>query len=60
MRLLMDRFPDNIRLYVAEYEGTPHAGVCIYDTGLVAHAQYIATTPSVANSTSSRHSSIGL
>lgn len=44
LKLLMSRFPENIRLYVTEYEGGPHAGICIYDTGMVAHAQYIATS----------------
>lgn len=45
MRLLKQRFPHNIKIYVVVYEGRVHAGVCIYDTGRVAHAQYIATTP---------------
>lgn len=44
MRLLAGRFPDNIRFYATFLEGVPHAAVCIYDTGPVAHAQYIATT----------------
>lgn len=38
------KFPDNIRLYtVSDNEGI-QAGVCIFDTGLVAHSQYTATT----------------
>lgn len=45
MRLLAGRFPENIKFYAVIYEGEMHAGVCIYDTGRVAHAQYIATTP---------------
>ena len=48
LRLLMERFPEKIRIFVAKLEGTSHpmdAGVCVYDTGRVAHAQYIATTP---------------
>ena len=44
IRLLACRFPENIRMFVAEAEGTYHAGVMIYDTGIVAHARYIATT----------------
>lgn len=42
--LLMERFPDNIRIFITGSEDAPAAGVCVYDTGLVAHAQYIATT----------------
>lgn len=45
MELLKSRFPDRIRFFVTKFDGELHAGVCIYDTGLVAHAQYIATTP---------------
>lgn len=45
MILLASRFPENIKFYAACVGGVPHAAVCIYDTGLVAHAQYIATTP---------------
>lgn len=44
MRLLASRFPDNIKFHVVTFEGRIHAGVCIYDTGRIAHAQYIATT----------------
>lgn len=45
LSLLMERFPDNIRLFFTLLDGHPEAGVCVYDTGRVAHAQYIATTP---------------
>lgn len=47
MQLLRDRFPDSIRVFVLRMDGaeTPQAGVCVYDTGIVAHSQYIATTP---------------
>lgn len=38
-------FPENIRFFATFLNGRMEAGVCIYDTGLVAHAQYIATTP---------------
>lgn len=44
MRLLKSRFPDNIRMHAVKYEGELQAGVCIYNTGIVAHCQYIATT----------------
>lgn len=46
MEYLYSRFPGKIRMFVAGYPGEePDAGVMIYDTGLVAHTQYIATTP---------------
>lgn len=48
MAYLMERFPENIRAfgaYDAECGSAPQAGVVIYDTGIVAHTQYIATTP---------------
>lgn len=44
MLLLCRRFPENISLYTVRLDGEMHAGVMIYDTGRVAHAQYIATT----------------
>lgn len=48
LQMLRDRFPENIRTFVLRLgdDDTPQAGVCVYDTGVVAHAQYIATTPS--------------
>lgn len=47
MQMLRNRFLDNIRVFVLRMDGaeTPQAGVCVYDTGIVAHSQYIATTP---------------
>ncbi|MDE6717207.1 MAG: GNAT family N-acetyltransferase [Muribaculaceae bacterium] len=44
--LLRDRFPENIRMFllIREGESEPDAGVMIYDTGTVVHAQYIAST----------------
>lgn len=45
LMLLRSRFPNRIRVHVAEREGTVQAGVCIYDCDQVAHCQYIATTP---------------
>lgn len=44
MSRLKTSFAANIRFFVASIDGLPHAGVCVYDTGIVAHAQYIATT----------------
>ena len=44
---LMEALPGNIDLWVVEEEGGEWcAGVCIFNTGMVAHAQYIATTSS--------------
>ena len=42
MRLLKDRFPNNIRLYVAEYEGETVAGGLVYLNKGVMHLQYFA------------------
>ncbi len=44
LELLRSRFPDRIRIFAVEVEGSMQAGVCVYDTGLVAHSQYIAST----------------
>ncbi len=45
MRLLVNRFPDNIKLHtVSASSGEIVAGVLIYLTPTVAHCQYIATT----------------
>lgn len=44
MKLLQQRFPENIRLFTATLYGEMQAGVCIYDTGRTVHCQYIATT----------------
>ena len=45
--LLRSRFPENIRLFTAHHGdgGDTLAGVVVYHTGLVAHAQYIAASP---------------
>ena len=45
LQLLRDRFPHNISFFLVETDGMPQAGVCVYDTGTVAHAQYICSTP---------------
>lgn len=45
IQLLHDRFPHNIRLFGAySPDGTMIAGTLIFDTGIVAHAQYIASS----------------
>ena len=44
MLRLRGEFPRNIRFFGARMDGRLEAGVCVYDTGRVAHAQYIATT----------------
>ena len=43
--LLADRFPNNIRLFVARKDGATIAGVVMFETPYVAHAQYIAAGP---------------
>lgn len=45
IKLLQSRFPKNIRLFTAIKDNTILAGSVIFDTGIVAHAQYIASTP---------------
>lgn len=45
LTLLINRFPDNIKIYTISTNGIPHAAVCMYLSKTVAHAQYIATTP---------------
>lgn len=42
--LLHSRFPDNIRLHTATFEGRIVAGVVIYASDTCAHSQYAATT----------------
>lgn len=44
LRMLKSRFPENIRIFATFLDGAAHAAICVYDTGIVAHAQYIATT----------------
>jgi hypothetical protein len=45
LQLLRDRFPESIRVFVLYAGGAPQAGVCMYLTRMVAHAQYICSTP---------------
>ena len=44
MQLLADRFPENIKLFNAEKEGEFYAGVIMYESKNVAHAQYQTST----------------
>ncbi|MBR5493728.1 MAG: GNAT family N-acetyltransferase [Alistipes sp.] len=44
LRLLADRFPDNIKMYAAFHEDEMLAGVVVYLTPQVAHTQYIANS----------------
>jgi hypothetical protein len=44
MELLAERFPENIKLYSARRDGEMLAGVLVYETPVVAHAQYIGGT----------------
>lgn len=45
LQLLATRFPDNLKLFTARNpDGQIVSGVVIYETPLVAHAQYIATS----------------
>lgn len=46
---LYNNFPDNIRLHTLRDENGLQAGICIYDTGIVAHSQYTASTLSARN-----------
>lgn len=44
MELLAARFPDAIRLFTARRDGELLAGVLVYESRMVAHAQYIASS----------------
>lgn len=44
IELLASRFPDNIRLFVAEMDGEMTGGVIVYESRNVAHLQYLAST----------------
>jgi hypothetical protein len=44
MEMLAAAFPDNIKLFTARREGALQGGVLVYETPVVAHAQYIAGT----------------
>ncbi|GGE05070.1 GNAT family N-acetyltransferase [Psychroflexus salis] len=42
--LLKSRFPNNIKLYIAQNDNTTIAGTVFFETKTVAHAQYISAT----------------
>jgi hypothetical protein len=42
--MLAERFPERIKLFTAALDGRLLAGIIVYESDLVAHAQYIATT----------------
>jgi len=44
MRLLADRFPENIKLFAAFKDNVMYGGTIIYESRNVAHTQYIAAT----------------
>ncbi|MCQ2059208.1 MAG: GNAT family N-acetyltransferase [Bacteroidaceae bacterium] len=44
MRMLMERFPSNIKLWVARHAGNIVAGTVLYCTGIVVHTQYLAAS----------------
>jgi hypothetical protein len=44
LALLAGRFPDSIKLHTARVDGRLVAGVVVYETPMVAHAQYIAAS----------------
>ncbi len=44
LRLLADRFPEEIKLFAASRAGEMLAGVVVYESQKVAHAQYIAAS----------------
>jgi hypothetical protein len=45
MRLLKDRFPDHIRLFMVYRDGVPVGGTILYLTPQVVHTQYISASP---------------
>jgi Acetyltransferase (GNAT) domain len=44
LTLLISRLPENIRLFTTTHDNQIVAGVLIFETDMVAHAQYIATS----------------
>lgn len=45
LELLMGRFPENIKLYVARLDDELLAGSVVFDCGKVVHTQYLAASP---------------
>lgn len=44
IELLRGRFPDNIKLFTAQHAGEDVAGIVIFESAMVAHVQYIASS----------------
>lgn len=44
MKYLMNKFPDNIKLYVAKRSGVILAGAIVFESEFVAHTQYLANS----------------
>ncbi len=44
LELLRSRFPHNIRIFAVRLDGKMQAGVCVFDSSQVAHAQYICSS----------------
>ena len=44
LRMLAERFPDNIKLYVGERDGKMLAGTVIFENGHTVHTQYLANS----------------
>ena len=44
LRMLAERFPDNIKLYVGERDGEMLAGTVIFENGHTVHTQYLANS----------------
>lgn len=45
IKLLKDRFPERIRLFMAYDKETPLGGTLVFDCGSVVHTQYISASP---------------
>lgn len=45
IKMLHGRFPENIRLYMAFFEGAPVAGAVAYEDSRIVHAQYMSANP---------------
>lgn len=44
IEMLASRFPENIRLFLASYEGQAISGALIFDNSIIAHTQYLANS----------------
>lgn len=45
IKILKEKFPENIKLFEARKNGTLFAGIVIFDFGYVVHTQYMAASP---------------